>query len=308
MKLYYSDTFVLPLPAGHRFPMDKYRLLRQRLLDSGQFAASDFQVPMAATDEQLLRVHTPSYLDQLNSGTLPRHIERRIGFPWSAAMVERSRRSVGATIAAATAALTDGAGVNLAGGTHHAFADRGGGFCVFNDTVVAARTLQDAGRVHQVLVVDLDVHQGDGTAALCRDDPTICTFSMHGASNYPARKQISDLDLALPDGTGDGGYLQALQAHLPRLLDEVRPDIVFYLAGADPYRKDRYGRLALTRDGLAARDRYVFQSVAVAGVPVAVSMAGGYAPQISDIVDIHAATVALAARHGAWRERLTREV
>ncbi|MDX1569160.1 MAG: histone deacetylase [Xanthomonadales bacterium] len=286
---------MLPLPEGHRFPMDKYRLLRERLMASGRFEPDAFALPAPIDDEALLRVHEAAYLRHLTEGTLPREIERRIGFPWSPEMVERSRRSVGATLAAARSALVDRVGVNLAGGTHHAFAASGGGFCVFNDTVVAAHVLLAEGLAERILVVDLDVHQGDGTAELCRDEPRIFTFSIHGAGNYPARKKVSDLDVALADATGDAAYLAALKNHLAVAVSRHQPDFVFYLAGADPFHEDRYGRLALSKAGLAARDRHVFETVRRLGCPVAVSMAGGYAPQVSDIVDIHEATV-LAAR------------
>ena len=295
MQLFYSDTFVLPLPDGHRFPMDKYSRLRQRLMDTGLFRLSDFRVPDAATDSELLLAHTPEYLTALKRGTLDKSIARRIGFPWSPEMVERSRRSVGATIAAARHALVSGCGINLAGGTHHAYTDTGGGFCVFNDTVVAARVLQSAHRIDRALVVDLDVHQGDGTAAITAEDRSIFTFSMHGAKNYPARKQQSDLDIALPSGTGDDAYLDALQSTLPRLVREIAPDMVFYLAGADPFIEDRYGLLDLSKDGLRARDDFVFRTCREAEVPVSVAMAGGYAKNIDDIVEIHCATVLTAA-------------
>lgn len=296
MKLFYCDQFTLPLPPGHRFPMAKYARLRERLALNPLFAEDRFVVPEPASDAVLGRVHSARYLEQMKTGALPPELARRIGFPWSPAMVERSRRSVGGTLGAADAALADGVGVNLAGGTHHAFADRGGGFCVFNDVVVAATALLDRALVDQVLVVDLDVHQGDGTAALCADEPRIFTFSIHGEKNYPARKQVSDLDLALPDGTGDEEYLAALSDHLPVLIERVRPDFAFYLAGADPYRGDRLGRLALSKEGLARRDRFVFETLEEASVPVALVMAGGYAEEVDDIVDIHEQTVVLAKR------------
>ena len=219
---------------------------------------------------------------------------RRIGFPWSPAMVERSRRSAGATIAAARAALDDGAAVNLAGGTHHAFADRGEGYCVFNDVAVAARLLQHEGRCRRVAVVDCDVHQGNGTAAIFRDDPTVFTFSMHGAKNYPFRKETSDLDVELRDGTDDAAYLAALGGALPAVLARQQPELVFYLAGADPYEGDRLGRLRVSMAGLERRDALVFDACRAAGVPVAVAMSGGYAPDVDDIVAIH-------AEHGARR-------
>lgn len=295
MKLFYADHFVLPLPPGHRFPMSKYRLLRERLLASGRLAAADFCEPPAATDVQLARAHAPDYIRRVSEGLLTPAELREIGFPWSAQMVERSRRSAGATIAAAQAALqNDGCAVNLAGGTHHAYADRGSGFCVFNDAAVAARALQAEAGLARVAVIDCDVHQGDGTAAILQGDASVFTFSIHGEKNFPARKQRSDLDLGLPDDTGDDAYLAALAGALPQVL-ATQPQLVIYLAGADPFVGDRLGRLALSKAGLLARDRMVFNACRQAGVPVAVAMAGGYADEVEDIVDIHAATVLLAA-------------
>lgn len=303
MRAFYSDHFVLPLPEGHRFPMAKYARLRQRVVDEGVVGSADLHEAPAAPWDALTLVHTPAYVAAVAAGTLPADMQRRIGFPWSSAMVERSRRSAGATIAAALAALDDGAAANLAGGTHHAFADRGEGYCVFNDVAVAARVLQRDGRSARLAVVDCDVHQGNGTAAIFRGDPTVFTFSMHGARNYPFRKETSDLDVELADGTGDDAYLAALAAHLPAVF-ATGPDLVFYLAGADPFEGDRLGRLRLTKAGLAARDRLVFTACHAHGVPVAVAMSGGYAPEVDDIVDIHLATVrAAAALAAAWPRR-----
>jgi acetoin utilization deacetylase AcuC-like enzyme len=300
VRAFYSDHFVLPLPDGHRFPMAKYARLRERVVAEGIVEAGELSEAPAAAWEALTLVHTPGYVAAVAAGTLPPEMIRRIGFPWSPAMVERSRRSAGATIAAARAALDDGAAVNLAGGTHHAFADRGEGYCVFNDVAVAARVVQQEGRCTRIAVVDCDVHQGNGTAAIFRDDPTVFTFSLHGARNYPFRKETSDLDVELDDGTGDAEYLEKLDTHLPAALAH-RPELVFYLAGADPYEGDRLGRLKLTKDGLAARDRLVFAACRAARVPVAVVMSGGYAPDVDDIVAIHAATVgAAAAFAAAW--------
>ncbi|MGD9904234.1 MAG: histone deacetylase [Vicinamibacterales bacterium] len=295
MQAFYSDHFVLPLPAGHRFPMAKYARLRARVLAEGIVDAGDLHEAPAAAWEALTLAHTAAYVAAVAAGTLPAEMLRRIGFPWSPAMVERSRRSTGATIAAAGAALADGAAVNLAGGTHHAFADRGEGYCVFNDVAVAARVLLRDGRCTRLAVADCDVHQGNGTAAIFRDDPAVFTFSMHGAKNYPFRKEASDLDVELEDGTGDDAYLAALAAHLPAVFAASMPDLVFYLAGADPFAGDRLGRLQLTKAGLAARDAAVLAACRSAGVPVAVVMSGGYAPDVDDIVDIHAATVRAAA-------------
>jgi acetoin utilization deacetylase AcuC-like enzyme len=296
MKLYYCDEFVLPLPEGHRFPMSKYRLLRERLAQSGEFATGDFRVPPAATFTELTRAHAPDYVLRAERGELTPAEIRAIGFPWSLEMVERSRRSAGATIAACRAALADGASANLAGGTHHAFYDRGEGFCLFNDAAIAARAMQAEGRATRVAVIDCDVHQGNGTASILSGDDSIFTFSIHGAKNYPFRREVaSDLDIDLPDGTGDAEYLAALENGLQEVF-RVRPSLVIYLAGADPYEDDRLGRLKLTKAGLQARDEAVFARCGAAGVPVAVAMAGGYARRIEDTAEIHANTVILAAR------------
>jgi acetoin utilization deacetylase AcuC-like enzyme len=294
MKTYYTDLFVLPLPEGHRFPMDKYRLLRERV--ARELPACELRVPEPASDEALLRVHTPVYLASLRDG-LERDAARRIGFPWSSELVERSRRSVGGTIGAGRAALADGVAVNLAGGTHHAFAEAGEGFCVFNDVAVAIEALRAVGRADRVAVLDLDVHQGNGTARIFRDDAAVLTVSVHGANNYPFRKEPGDLDLALPDGTGDEAYLDAVATAVDRVV-EFGPELVFYVAGADPYAGDRLGRLAVSRTGLLERDRRVIDACRVAGIPLAVAMGGGYAREIGDTVAIHFGTVAVAAASG----------
>jgi len=296
MKAFYSDTFVLPLPEHHRFPMAKYRLLRERLVSEGILREEDLSVPDAIGWDALRLVHDPAYVEQIASGTLPADAQRRIGFPWSPTMVERSRRSVGATLAAAREALTAKVAANLAGGTHHAFRDRGEGYCVFNDVAVAAAVLLHEGAIARAAVVDCDVHQGNGTAAIFRDEPAVFTFSMHGARNFPFRKEVGDLDITFEDGAGDEEYLAALAAHLPRVLDAHRPDLVFYLAGADPYEGDRLGRLKLTVAGLQARDRLVFDACRSRRLPVAVAMSGGYAPQVDAIVSIHVNTIAEAVR------------
>jgi len=302
MKVFYSDTFVLPLPEHHRFPMAKYRVLRERLIDAGVVPPGDLQIPDAISWQELRLVHDAAYIDAVASGTLPPDAQRRIGFPWSEMMVERSRRSVGATLAAAREALGGGrngaprVSANLAGGTHHAFRDRGEGYCVFNDVAVAATVLLREGAVARAAVVDCDVHQGNGTAAIFRHEPAVFTFSMHGARNFPFRKEVSDLDVTFEDGAGDEEYLAALAEHLPRVLDAHRPDLVFYLGGADPYEGDRLGRLKLTIDGLRSRDRMVFDACRDRGLPVAVAMSGGYAVDVEAIVTIHANTIAEAVR------------
>ena len=296
MHVFYSDPFVLPLPPGHRFPMAKYAALRARVAASGLVDPADMHVPERATREQLALAHDPAYVDRVCRGELSAREQREIGFPWSEAMVERSLRSTGATIGACRAALIHGGfAVNLAGGTHHAFRDRGDGYCVFNDSAVAARVMQAERRADRVLVVDCDVHQGDGTASILAGDDTIFTFSIHGARNYPFKKQTSDLDIDLPDRTGDADYLAALDRGLTEALARARPDLAIYLAGADPYEGDRLGRLALTKDGLAQRDRLVLRTLREAHVPTAISMAGGYARELDDVVEIHFRTVSLAA-------------
>ena len=300
MKLYYADHFVLPLPDGHRFPMEKYALLRARLRASGLFADDDFRVPDAASDTEILRAHDAGYLRRVAGGTLDAAEVRRIGFPWTEAMVERSRRSAGATLAACRSALAREGGsacaANLAGGTHHAHRDFGSGFCVFNDAAVAALAMRAEGRVERVAIVDCDVHQGDGTATILADTPEVFTCSLHGAKNFPFRKQDSDLDVELADDTGDEAYLTALDAALETVFTRARPELVIYLAGADPSAGDRLGRLALSIDGLRARDERVLGLCRAADVPVAVAMAGGYAQPIDDTVTIHFNTLRTAAR------------
>lgn len=273
--------------------MPKYGRLRERVLAS--HLGVQAYVPPAAEDGQLMLAHAPEYVERVKSGSLSAEEVRAIGFPWSPAMVERSRRSSGATLAACRSALEHGTAANLAGGTHHAFHDRGEGFCVFNDAAVAARTLQSEGRVSRVIVIDCDVHQGNGTASIFRDDTSVFTFSIHGANNYPFRKEESDLDIELGDGTGDRQYLDALQVGLGHALRAAGADLAIYLAGADPYVDDRLGRLSLSKRGLLDRDRMVFEACEAAGLPVAVAMAGGYARNIDDSVDIHFHTLETAA-------------
>lgn len=297
MQLYYSDQFTLPLPADHRFPMAKYQQLRNWLQHADWCGEHVFRIPVPATDTQLGHVHTPEYIQRMSRGEMLGIEMRRIGFPWSPQLVERARRSVGGTIAAAHAAQQDGIGVNLAGGTHHAFADAGQGYCVFNDTAVAARELQaTSAAISRVLIVDLDVHQGNGTAAIFADDPTVFTFSMHSAKNFPFRKHAADLDVSLPDGTTDEPYLDRLDRALDEAIHEIRPDFVFYIAGADPYEGDRLGRLRLTVAGLMARDRMVLTRCRDLSLPVAISMGGGYAKNINEIVQIHANTIFVASQ------------
>ena len=291
MLIYATHHYVLSLPPEHRFPMPKYARLAERV----SAAAFDrMRIPRPATDEELARVHAPDYIAAVTTGTIDAASMKRIGFPWSPEMVERSRRSAGATLAACHAALADDCGVNLAGGTHHAHRDHGAGFCVFNDAAVAIRALQAERAIERALIIDLDVHQGDGTADIMSADPDVVTFSMHGRGNYPFRKSASSLDIELADGTRDAAYLAALASALPRVIARAAPDIAIYLAGADPYEGDRLGRLRLTKAGLAERDRLVLTTLRDRAIPVAITMGGGYAEDIDDIVDIHFATVALA--------------
>ena len=296
MQAFYSDRFVLPLPEGHRFPMIKYARVRERCLAEGILRPEDLAEPAAASWEQLALVHHPDYLARVRDGALSAMEQRRIGFPWSPAMVERSRRSVGGTLAAAHVALK-GAGVaaNLAGGTHHAYPGHGEGFCVFNDAAVAIRVLQTEGRIGRAAILDCDVHQGNGTAAVFATDPNVFAFSIHGAKNFPFRKERSTLDVELPDRAGDEVFLAALEIHIPEILRNFEPDFAVYLAGADPFHDDRLGRLALSEEGLAARDRFVLSCCRDAGVPVAIVMAGGYARDTEDTVDVHVRTLRIAA-------------
>jgi acetoin utilization deacetylase AcuC-like enzyme len=294
VKAFYSDTFVLPLPEGHRFPMAKYARLRHVLLDEAIVAAGQLhEAPLAALDDLRL-VHTPEYVEAIVDGTVARDIQRRIGFPWSPQMVERARRSVGATIAAAQSAMEEGCAANLAGGTHHAFPDRGEGYCVFNDVAVAARVLQRDRHGLRAAIVDCDVHQGNGTAAIFSGDASVFTLSLHGAKNFPFRKEVSHLDVEFDDGTGNEEYLVSLQRALDFVLSRHHPDVVFYLAGADPYEGDRLGRLKLTIEGLRKRDEMVLSRCHRDGLPVVITMSGGYAPDVDAIVRIHSNTIQTA--------------
>ena len=295
MKAFYSDHFVLPLPAGHRFPMSKYRLLRDAVSAEGNIELNEAP---AATDTQILLAHAPRYLQAVIRGELSAKEQREIGFPCSPEMVERSRRSVGATLAACAAASVDGISVNLAGGTHHAYRERGSGFCVFNDAAIAAKVLQKSKTPRaKIAIVDLDVHQGDGTAALFKDDPTIFTLSLHGERNYPFNKQQSSLDVPLIDGCQDAQYLEALGQALAQVRQRFEPQFVLYLAGADPHESDRLGRLKLTKAGMAERDLMVIRYAQEQRCPMAIMMAGGYSTEVNVIVDIHLQTVRLAAMH-----------
>lgn len=296
MKVYYCDHVGFPLPDGHLFPAQKYALLREAVIRTKLVDVQDLLVPQPATDEQILRAHEADYLQKLREGRLTPKEVRRIGLPWSPQLLKRARCSVGGTIEACYTALGERIAVNLGGGTHHAFRDHGQGYCLLNDVVIAARAMQAEGRARRVLVLDCDVHQGNGTAALTASDPTIFTFSIHSHSNFPLRKVSSDLDIALEDGTDDTQYLAALREGLERSLALAEADLAIYLAGADPHRRDRLGHLALTKAGLAERDRFVFDSLCQAGLPVAAVLAGGYGHRVQDTVDIHLNTVCNAVQ------------
>lgn len=289
-----SARYTIPLPAGHRFPIEKYALLRDAVLASGLVAPSTLHEPERASLDALRLVHTERYIDALVTGTLSDAEQRRIGLPWSEFLVERSFRAVGGTCEAARAALDYGVTMNLAGGTHHAFPDHGEGFCVFNDVAVAIRMLQRDRRIRRAAVIDLDVHQGNGTHAIFADDHSVFTFSMHGGRNFPFHKVPGTLDVELADGTGDEAYLGALAENLPGVLTAAAPDLVIYLAGSDPHEGDRLGRLCLTFDGLARRDAMVLDACREVGIPVAVTIAGGYGRDINDTVRAHVNTVRMA--------------
>jgi acetoin utilization deacetylase AcuC-like enzyme len=299
MKAFYSDQFVIPLPDGHRFPIQKYALLRKGVIDAGLVSPGNLITPEPASDEQILHAHDKDYLWRVETGQLTAFEIRRIGLPWSPELVIRARRSTGGTIAACRAALAEGVAVNLAGGTHHAFRDHGQGYCLFNDIVIAARTMQADGRVQRVLVIDCDVHQGNGTAAITAADPTIFTFSIHCEQNFPLHKEQSDLDIGLQEGTGDRAYLQALDSGVRRALEWAHAGLAIYQAGADAHEGDRLGHLALTKDGLAQRDRLAFDLCRQASIPVAVVMGGGYGRRVEDTVEIHLQTVRIAAEAAA---------
>ncbi len=295
MKIFYSDHFVLPLPEGHKFPMVKYSMLREKVGEAGICGPGELRVPEAATDGQILRAHDEDYLERAKAGELSRKEVRRIGFPWSERMIERSRRASGGTIGACLAALEEGFSANLAGGTHHAFAHRGEGFCVFNDAPIAAREMQNMGLVGRAVIVDTDVHQGNGSASILSGDDSVFTFSIHGAKNFPFHKEESDLDIELADDARDDEYLEALEWGLEKSLAASNPQLAIYLAGADPFEGDRLGRLSVSKEGLAERDRIVLETLRNRNIPVAVVMAGGYSNNVEDTVEIHLNSVKRAA-------------
>jgi acetoin utilization deacetylase AcuC-like enzyme len=307
MKAFFSDHFVLPLPEGHRFPMAKYSMLREGLVKE-LHAVQMLEAP-AATEGELALAHTPDYVQSVKSGTLSPEMLREIGFPWTPAMAERSVRSAGASIAAGRVALKEGIAGNLAGGTHHASANQGGGFCVFNDIAVTAKVLQmehfrQTKETLQVMVVDLDVHQGNGTASIFAKDPSVFTLSLHGEKNFPFRKVPSDLDVGLPDGCTDQPYLEALAQAMDEASRRFKPDFLIYLAGADAHEGDRLGRLKLTEAGMAARDQAVFDWAKHGNLPMMICMGGGYGHDLKSTVAVQMNTWRLALRHWLhWQNR-----
>jgi acetoin utilization deacetylase AcuC-like enzyme len=298
MRVFYADDFTFPLPEGHRFPAGKYPLLRQRLLEREILKPDQLAPAPAANDQQILLAHTDEYLDRLKKGTLSEKEIRRVGLPWSPELVERSRRSAGGTIAACRAAHNNGRSANLGGGTHHAHPGFGSGFCVFNDVAIAARVLQQERLASRILILDCDVHQGDGTAYIFQKDPTVFTFSIHCESNFPFRKVRSDLDIPLSKGAGDDEYLQGLEMGLAQALLTFEAELIIYIAGADPYEGDRYGHLKLSLSGLADRDRLVYATCNQQGLCVATVLGGGYANDLGVVVDIHCQTLRLAQKPG----------
>jgi acetoin utilization deacetylase AcuC-like enzyme len=302
LRVFHSDQLEVPLPQGHRFPMAKYRRVREALLSSGVLSPGELHPSGPVPREVLARAHGAAYLDALfGPAGLSDAEQRRLGFPFTPALLLNARAAVGGTLAAARCALEDGLSGNLAGGTHHAFADHGEGYCLFNDVAVAVRQLQAEGAVRRAVVVDLDVHQGNGTAALFAGDETVFTFSMHGEKNFPFRKQPSCRDVGLPDGTGDADYLEALARHLPEVLEAAGADVLFYQAGVDPLAADALGRLSLTHAGLAARDRMVLEAAWRRGLPAVLTLGGGYASPLEATVEAHVGTyrVAKAVAAGA---------
>ena len=296
IKVAYSDIFKYDVPERHRFPMQKYPMIAERLLAEGTFTQANFFAPQRLSEDEILTTHTQRYWQHLKQQTLPAKDARAIGFEMTPRLVERERVIAHGTYECALFAKQFGVALNIAGGTHHAFADHGEGFCVFNDVAVASNLLLARGQATQILTVDLDVHQGNGTAHLMANEPRVFTFSMHGAKNYPFRKQASDLDIDLPNETGDEAYLAILMETLPALITKVKPDMLFYQSAVDVLATDKLGKLALTRDGCAKRDAFVFSQAKAHGIPVAVVMGGGYSENIDDVVEAHCNTFRIAKR------------
>lgn len=294
MKVCYSDRYLVPLIPTHPFPMQKYRLVRNRLLEEGSITHWHLTEPGLAADEDILLVHTRDYWFRCKRGELTAAEIRRIGFPWSVGLVHRSQASVQGTLIAAKNALRDGVASNLAGGTHHAFPDHGEGYCVLNDIAIATRVLQRDGLAKRIAIIDCDVHQGNGTAAIFQGDESVFTFSMHGEKNFPLRKEQSTVDVNLRDGIGDDEYLKLLEQCVPSILHEFKPDFVFYQAGVDPHERDRLGKLKLTHEGLRHRDEFVIGACCQAHIPIVTTMGGGYGKSINETVEGHCNTVRVA--------------
>lgn len=294
LKIAFSPIYQYPLPEGHRFPMIKYELLPEQLLYEGTVTDDNFFSPKALNDAQILLTHTSEYLHKLKTQTLSYKEVRAIGFPMTPLLIDRGRYIAHGTYECALHAMQHGVSLNIAGGTHHSFADHGEGFCIYNDIAIASNMLIHEGKISKVLVVDLDVHQGNGTASIFRDNEKVFTWSVHGERNYPTRKEQSDLDTALPDKTEDKLYLNTIYEILPKLIQEVEPDIIFYLSGVDILETDKLGRLSASIEGCKQRDRFVLEQCQLNHIPVAISMGGGYSPKIADIINAHANTFRLA--------------
>ncbi len=294
LKIAWSDIYLLDLPAEHRFPMDKYPLLREQLLYEGTVTEANFFEPTPLAEPYILNTHARTYWESLRDFTISAKEMRAVGFPLSEQLIAREIAIAQGTIMCAEFAIQHGIALNIAGGTHHAFTDRGEGFCLLNDLAIASNYLLQHQKVRKILIVDLDVHQGNGTAEVCRENPHIFTFSMHGERNYPLRKEKSDLDIGLPDGAEDALYLKELQNALPALIDTVQPDFVFYQSGVDVLATDKLGRISLSREGCKMRDKIVLQACKAHRIPIAISMGGGYSPRLVDIVEAHANTFRLA--------------
>ncbi|MCF8338802.1 MAG: histone deacetylase [Bacteroidales bacterium] len=294
IKIAYSDKYHHPLPANHRFPMEKYSLIPQQLLYEGTFDEKHFFEPESMTQDVISAVHDENYIYKLNAGLLHKLEERRIGFPWSKSLIDREEHISAGTVQGALFALDNGIAFNIAGGTHHAYRDRGEGFCIYNDIAIASQYLLNRRMVKQVLVVDLDVHQGNGTAKIFEKEPRVFTFSMHGAKNYPLHKEHSDLDLALGVEITDDEYLELLRKNLTYLIDHIKPDIIFFQSGVDIMGDDRLGKLNISKSGIRKRDRMVLENAFNRNIPVIASMGGGYSRQIRNIVDAHCNTYRVA--------------
>lgn len=294
LKIAYHPIYKHPLPEGHRFPMAKYELLPEQLLHEGTCTEAHFFVPEIPNDKFILAVHDPEYYYDLVNITLDQRAARKIGFPLSEPLVEREIIIADGSMKASVFALKYGIAMNIAGGTHHAYTSRGEAFCLLNDQAIAARYLQDKHGINKVLIVDLDVHQGNGTAEIFRNDPSVFTFSMHGKTNYPFKKEISDLDIALDDQTNDETYLHILKEELPKLIASQQPDFIFYLCGVDVIASDKLGKLGLSISGCKERDRFVLQTAKTHQIPIMCSMGGGYSPELKTIVEAHANTFRLA--------------